>query len=164
MTITLKQLGAAKAALTKVLNTDVDVQVAISLRRLAKKVEPEMETFFAKKTSLQEQYGKKDTAGKLQVDPNNNIQFEAGQDSLYQAAFAALESKEIDVPGQCIELKNLTGIKLSAFDLVALEPFLIEDKNQKPTSKPNLNWSDVLPVAPPVPVAENVGTPLVLVN
>jgi len=128
MKITYKQLKAAQAALFKVLNADLELDVSLGMRRLAKRVDPEFQVYEDERKKLLTKYGQKNEKGDLIEDKDRNIVFETTEHlTQFQTDLKALEEQPIEVPEKCIDLKKLKGIKCSTFDLVALEPFLIED-------------------------------------
>ena len=72
ITLTLGQLVAAKPALTKLLNTDLDCKISWKLRKVVSKIDSELSHHESERVRLVTKYGDKDNDGNTNVK-NENI-------------------------------------------------------------------------------------------
>jgi hypothetical protein len=124
MKITFLELKNAQPALTKLLNTDLDVRVSLTLRRLVKAVSAELEHFDAERFKLLEKFAQKDADGKLVTKDDQAIFDDAGAIQ-FRAEFEKLASVELEMDVKPIDLSKVEGVKMSPVELDTIDAFLI---------------------------------------
>jgi hypothetical protein len=124
MKITFLELKNAQPALTKLLNTDLDVRVSLTLRRLVKAVNAELEHFDAERFKLLEKFAQKDADGKLVTKDDQAIFDDAGAIQ-FRAEFEKLASVELEMDVKPIDLSKVEGVKMSPVELDTIDAFLI---------------------------------------
>lgn len=127
MKLTLRKLQRAQPALQKLMNTDLPIQAAFRLSRIAKAVSDIFEDLENQRTALIKKYGKPSGNGEFTVTPSNMPRFSTLFNDL-------LDKEEISIELSLIseeEILAFENVKLSAMDLLALEPFIISKQKTK---------------------------------
>jgi hypothetical protein len=127
MKITFLQLKNAQPALTKLLNTDLDVRVSLTLRRVVKAVDNELEHFDAERMRLIEKYATKDKAGKILTKDDQAVFDDEGAYVQFRNEFEKLAGFEIEMDVKPIDLSKVEGVKMSPVELNTLDPFLVQE-------------------------------------
>ena len=125
MKITFLQLKNAQAALTKLLNQDLDVRVSLPLRRVVKAVNAELEHFDAERLRLLEKFAQKDEAGKIVVENDQAVFGDEGAFVRFRAEFEKLASVELEMDVKPIDLTKIEGVKMSPVELDTIDAFLL---------------------------------------
>ena len=127
MKITFLQLKNAQPALTKLLNTDLDVRVSLTLRRVVKAVDAELEHFDAERMKLIEKFATKDKAGKIVTKDDQAVFGDEGAYVQFRNEFEKLAGFEIEMDVKPIDLSKVEGVKMSPVELNTLDPFLVQE-------------------------------------
>ena len=130
ITITLKRLEEIKPSLSGLLNQHLSVDTAYRLGKLARVVNDEYQQLEENKIRLIQHYGKKykDDIGNIRI-PQDTIEY-----ANYIQDYSELLKKEIVIASnqyEPIAISDLEGNKLSALDMVNLEPFIDMDELKK---------------------------------
>ena len=117
--ITLGELFAARQSLDKLFTLDLPIRSSVTLSKTMKAVRSELEIFDEKRVALIKKYGKIDpVTGNGTVEPENAEKF--------NTAYKELIDIKVELTVTRITLASFgEGAKLSAFDLVRLEPFVV---------------------------------------
>jgi len=121
MKLKLMQIQNAMPALQKVLNAELPVKVAFRLSRLAKAVGDVAKDIEQQRANLVKKYGEEVEGGRpgdYRVLDENISQF--------QQEFGELLQEDVRLDTEPVKLEALEGVKLTAIDMVALEPFISE--------------------------------------
>ena len=119
MKLTLFEVQRAQKAFQKVMNAELPARVAFRLCRMGKAIDAVYVDIEAQRASLVKKYGTATEKG-ITVDDENIDTF--------QGEFGELLEKEtIDLNVEPLKLELLETLKLSAIDMMALEPFISEE-------------------------------------
>jgi hypothetical protein len=120
MELKLIEIQRAQQAFQKIMNTDLPAKTAFRLSRIAKIVDEIYIQIEATRNKLVQKYGAPaGKTGNIIVKPENVATF--------QQEFSELLSDEtIELDVKPIKLEVLEEIKLTALDMLALEPFVKE--------------------------------------
>jgi len=127
MKVTLEKVYVAQQSLTKLLSQDMPSSLAFRLSRLAKQVKSELDTFEENRIKLVKKYS---TSGKEKkspaVDPEQSVKVHPDKMKEFSAELMAMLAVEIELDFEPISVKDLGDVKISAIDLVNIEPFVCE--------------------------------------
>lgn len=120
-------------ALEKLTKTDVDLKTAVALARNFEAISTPAKLIDQRQQDLMRQYARKDDNGEV-------IQGEKGEVTIDSPAeyFAKLQDileTDLEVELKLIKLDKLADVKLSASDILALDPILEEEEEKKDTEK-----------------------------
>lgn len=132
MNITFRQLKIAEPILRRLLNSDLETKVSLSLRRFVKAVNADLECYEAERRKLVEKFAEKDSSGKVLVDESNNAKFQSVEaaKSFLRAGDELLDSEcEVAIPRFSPDvLCGLHGFeKIKPVEAACLDPFLEEE-------------------------------------
>ena len=119
MTVTLSQLKNSEAVLSKLLSTELPVQVSYRLSKLIKKVSEELTDFEASRQKLFEKYGEPADNNTITVKP------EFQQDFLNE--LNNLLAEAVELPDIKININDIGDVKFSAFEISLIDPWLVEE-------------------------------------
>lgn len=119
MQITLEKLFLAQSGLTKLLSQDLSVAMAFRLSRLLKAAKPELDSLEESRIKLVRQYGVE-----VVSEGKTNIQVPPDKMPQFTEELQKLTSVQINLDFEPISLQDISDAKLSAVDVVNLEPFL----------------------------------------
>jgi hypothetical protein len=119
MELKLIEIQRAQQAFQKVMNADLPVKVAFRLSRIAKAIDEVFVQIETIRNKLVQKYGASAENSAVTVKPENIARF--------QQEFGELLSEEsVDLDIKPIKLGLLENFKLSALEMLALEPFIEE--------------------------------------
>jgi hypothetical protein len=118
MEIKLGQIQKAQGAMSKLINMFMPIKVAFKVSRLAKAVNELLTTVEEQRKKLVEKLGKQQEDGSFTVTPNNVATF--------QEEFSSLLDETVELEWEPMSFGDLGDIKLSAVDVLNLEPFFTE--------------------------------------
>lgn len=114
MKVTYNQILSAREALGKLSDKPLPMKEAVSLARLIKKLNGELEVFNGKQRELFEKYGKADENGGYRIEEENQAAFSSQLQELLDVEI------DVDVQKVCIEkeIDIEAAVVLSAEDFV----------------------------------------------
>ncbi|MCM1508681.1 MAG: hypothetical protein NC177_16360 [Ruminococcus flavefaciens] len=116
MKVTYSKILSAKESLGKLLDKPLPMKEAVSLARLIKKLNDELEVFNDKQKELFERYGRPDAElGKYVIDKENQLVFSSQFEDLVNVEF------DIDSEKVCIE----SDIEIEASVVMATDDFIV---------------------------------------
>lgn len=120
-------------ALEKLTKADVDLKTAVALARNFEAITTPAKLIDQRQQDLMKEYARKDDNGEV-------IQGEKGEVTIDSPAeyFAKLQDileTDLEIELKLIKLDKLADIKLSANDILALDPILEEEEEKKDTEK-----------------------------
>jgi hypothetical protein len=116
MTVTLLQLKNSEVVLSKLLSTELPVQISYRLSKLIKKVNEELTDFESSRQKLFEKYGEPADNNSITVKP------ECQQDFL--ADLNNLLAETVELPDIKININDIADVKFSAFEITQIEPWI----------------------------------------
>lgn len=118
MKLTLFEVQRAQKAFQKIMNAELPARVAFRLSRMGKVIDGVYMEIEAQRANLVKKYGTPTDDG-ITVDKENI--------NTFQDEFGELLAKEsVDLDIEPLKLELLESLKLSAIDMMALEPFIEE--------------------------------------
>jgi len=122
MKVTLRQVWDARAGLNKLGNLDLPIKTGYWVQKLIKQVNKEIKDLDEQRRELVQKY----TPEGEDTVPEDKVQ------DFQQEFFQFLDDTEAEINCHKIDVDKLeaAGAKLSAMDLLALEPFLSETPDQ----------------------------------
>lgn len=118
MRITLGKLVAATPSIEKIIKEDLPAKTAYRLSRLLKAAQTELESHEKQRIALVKKFGTEEKAGDWAVQEDKLKEF--GEE------FSALQAEEVELWYDPVTLDMLLDAKLSAVDMMLLEPFIVE--------------------------------------
>jgi hypothetical protein len=130
--ITIGQLVAAQPAFRKLLNADLKLSLALSLRRLAREIISELGVYEAERLKLLSKWAKTEK-GKVVEDDKGEASFEGDRREKFQSALMELLASPASLGADPIDLAAFASenIKLSPVEAAALDPFLAEIQHKE---------------------------------
>jgi hypothetical protein len=123
LTLKLKEIQAAEPTLAVLMRTSLRFQTALAVAKIVKAVETDLKVFGEEKQKLFEKYGEKKENGVIEVtDPEKKKGF-------FEEMTAAIDT-DVTINFQPIPYSLMADVKLSALEIAALEPFLVDDGEQ----------------------------------
>lgn len=113
--MTIKQTIEAIPALNKLADTELDIKSAYKVSKTLSALKDEVEFFNLSKQKIIEKYGN--------VNDDGSVDYAPGKQAEAQKEFSELINLEVQTEIEKIEL-SAEGIKLTANDILALEPFV----------------------------------------
>lgn len=113
--MTIKQTIEAIPALNKLADTELDIKSAYKVSKTLSALKDEVEFFNLSKQKIIEKYGN--------VNDDGSVDYAPGKQAEAQKEFSELINLEVQTKIEKIEL-SAEGIKLTANDILALEPFV----------------------------------------
>jgi hypothetical protein len=117
MTINIAQLKNAEPSLDKLIKTELPIQVSFRLSKLIKIIGSELAHFETTRQKLFEKYGEQQ---------DNGVVIKAEFMAEFMEQINALLNETIELPDIKVSITEISDIKFSAMDLVALEPWITE--------------------------------------
>jgi hypothetical protein len=111
----LRQVIEAIPALNKLADTELDIKSAYKVSKILSALKDEVEFFNLSKQKIIEKYGN--------VNDDGSVDYAPGKQAEAQKEFSELINLEVQTEIEKIEL-SAEGIKLTANDILALEPFV----------------------------------------
>jgi len=119
MKITLRKILAAKDALQRLIDKEINIKLAFKLAKIIKEINGEFSLFEERRVSLIKKYSDKpDKDGSVKVKPEN-IQ-------AFAKELNELEEIEVDLNFKPMKLDEFGNIEMATKDLIALEDFIKE--------------------------------------
>lgn len=112
--------------LQKLAQQNFKAKLALSIARLLKQAEVEMQTFNTTRIDLVKKYGIKNENGELITDDNGNCTIEDGSLEVFNKELNELLNTEIEINANKIDINLLEECDFTPSEIAALEPFLEE--------------------------------------
>ncbi|MCM1364965.1 MAG: hypothetical protein NC122_07095 [Faecalibacterium sp.] len=114
MKVTYNQILSAREALGKLSDKPLPMKEAVSLARMIKKLNGELEVFNEKQKELFEKYGKPDEIGGYMIEEENQLEF--------SSHFEQLLSVEFEIDAERVHVQS--NIDIEASVVLATEAFV----------------------------------------
>ena len=113
----LNQIYTAQSTIEKILKMDMPVKEAFLWRKLVKAINEELGQFEGCRKGLVDKYAEKDAEGRFNLLEENKEAF--------NSEIQELLTVEMELNIKPLDLSKLGNIKVSAIDIMALEPFIV---------------------------------------
>lgn len=120
----LNQIYAAQPAIEKIVKMDIPVVEAFKWGKLIKAINEELSQFENCRKNLVNKYADKDEEGKYSLPEENK---EAFNDEIRK-----LLDVEVELNTEPLDLTKLGDIKISAVEVMSLEPFIFQEGEAVP--------------------------------
>ena len=120
-------------ALEKLTKTDVDLKTAVALARNFEAVTTPAKLIDQRQQDLMKEYAKKDDKGEIIQGEKGEVTIESPAE--YFAKLQEILETELEVELKTIKLDKLADVKLSASDILALDPIFEEEEEKEDTEK-----------------------------
>lgn len=125
MKVTLSQLinPIFHGAYLKLIAADLPIKKAFELKSFTSKLEDERAKYFELKQTLDNKYATKDKEGKTKVDDKGQFTIEGESFVAWRKELMNLDELEVEMAdAPAVLVDDLSGVKFSTQDLIALEP------------------------------------------
>lgn len=116
----------AKMVLVPFVKEKLSPKLSYKLMKFISKIETEERFFNEKVRDIINTYGERDENNEL-VSIDNRVKIMESAEADCNKAFSELDAVEVEVPSITFTLDELSEIKLSIEDMVALDAFIVEE-------------------------------------
>lgn len=114
--------------LQKLSQKELKAKLALSIARLLKEAEREMQNFNEVRMNLIKKYGEKDENGELITDEKGNCKILNDNTADFSKELNDLIETEIEINANKLKLDDLETLDFTPSDMVSLEPFIEEEE------------------------------------
>lgn len=125
--ITVKMVNIVNSTdiLKKLAQQDFKAKLALSIARLLKAAENEIQNFNEVRLELIKKYGNKDENGELITDENGNCKIEDNSLEAFNKELKELLDSEVELNANKIDIELLEDCNFTPAEIALLEPFII---------------------------------------
>lgn len=122
--IKLGELVDSTETLQKLSQKELKARLALSIARLLKEAEREIQNFNETRMNLIKKYGEKDENGELITDDKGNCKIENENLSEFSSELNDILTMEVELNASKIKLDLLENLDFTPGDMAILEPFM----------------------------------------
>lgn len=126
ITVKMADVVNSMEVLQKLAQQNFKAKLALSIARLLKQIEVEIQTFNTTRMDLIKKYGTKDENGELITDEEGNCKIDPESVETFNKELSDLLTTEIEINANKIDVELLDGCNFTPSEITALEPFLEE--------------------------------------
>ena len=126
ITVKISDVVNSMETLQKLAQQNFKAKLALSIARLLKQVEAEIQTFNTTRMDLIKKYGTKDENGELITDEEGNCKIDPDSIETFSKELNELLATEIEINANKIDVNLLDECDFTPSEIAALEPFLEE--------------------------------------
>ena len=126
ITVKMADVVNSMEVLQKLAQQNFKAKLALSIARLLKQIEVEIQTFNTTRMDLIKKYGTKDENGELITDEEGNCKIDPESVETFNKELSDLLTTEIEINANKIDVELLDGCDFTPSEITALEPFLEE--------------------------------------
>lgn len=126
ITVKISDVVNSMEILQKLAQQNFKAKLALSIARLLKAVEVEIQTFNTTRIDLIKKYGTKDENGELITNDEGNCIIDPESIEIFNKEFSDLLNTEIEINANKINVDLLEERDFTPSEIAALEPFLEE--------------------------------------
>ena len=127
ITVKISDIINSTEILQKLAQQNFKAKLALSIARLLKQVEAEIQIFNTTRIDLVKKYGIKDENGELITDDSGNCTIEDNSLEVFNKELNELLNTEIEINANKIDINLLEECDFTPSEITALEPFLKEE-------------------------------------
>lgn len=117
----------ATEALQNLAKKELKARLALSISRILKNAEGEIQNFNETRMNLIQKYGEKDESGELVTTDDGNCKILNENMQIFQSELNELLDATIEINANKIPLDALDALDFTPKDMVMLEPFIEEE-------------------------------------
>ena len=106
---------------------ELKARLALSIARILKEAEREIQNFNEIRMNLINKYGEKGEDGQLVTDDKNNCKILPDGRSAFQKELNDLVTTEVEINANKLKLSDIESMDFTPSQMVALEPFIEEE-------------------------------------
>lgn len=122
--IKVSDLLNATETLQKLSQKELKAKLALSIARLLKEAEREIQNFNEVRMNLINKYGEKDEKGELITDDKGNCKIIPDGIETFSKELNDLVTTDVEINANKLKLDDLENLDFTPGDMVALEPFI----------------------------------------
>lgn len=126
ITVKISDIVNSTEILQKLAQQNFKAKLALSIARLLKKAEEEIQTFNSTRIDLIKKYGTKGEDGELVTDEEGNCKIAPDSIETFNKELTELLNTEIEINANKIDVNMLDDCDFTPSEIAALEPFLEE--------------------------------------
>lgn len=125
--IKMSDLLNSTETLQKLSQKELKARLALSIARLLKEAEREIQNFNEVRMNLIKKYGEKDENGELITDDNGNCKIVPDGVEVFSKELNEAISTEIEINANKLRIDDLDNLDFTPSDMAVLEPFIEEE-------------------------------------
>ncbi len=125
--IKMSDLLNSTETLQKLSQKELKARLALSIARLLKEAEREIQNFNEVRMNLIKKYGEKDENGELITDDNGNCKIVPDGVEIFSKELNEAISTEIEINANKLRIDDLDNLDFTPSDMAVLEPFIEEE-------------------------------------
>lgn len=126
--IKMSDLLNSTDTLQKLSQKELKARLALSIARLLKEAEREIQNFNEVRMNLIKKYGEKDENGELITDDKNNCKIIPDGVEIFSKELNDIIDTEIEINANKLRLEDLDNLDFTPSDMAVLEPFISEEE------------------------------------